>query len=73
MGDKNFRAEHLYQFPQALVAECDAHELFREIRAVRAVVVLVKECAGLNCHLPMPEELAAALRGQRSLDDLADL
>ena len=57
---------------QAVVAQCDGHELFRESQAVRAIIVLIRQCSGLSCHLPMPEELASALRGQRSLED-ADL
>jgi len=54
---------------QASVAQCDGHELFRESGNAQAVVVLIRECTGLSCHLPMPGELASSLRGQRSLED----
>ncbi len=55
---------------QASVVECDGHELFRESGNAQAVVVLIGECTGLSCHLPMPGELASSLRGQRSLEEL---
>jgi len=55
---------------QASVVECDGHELFRESSNAQAVVVLIRECTGLTCHLPMPGELASSLRGQRSLEEL---
>lgn len=54
----------------ASVVECDGHELFRESSNAQAVVVLIRECTGLTCHLPMPGELASSLRGQRSLEEL---
>lgn len=54
---------------QASVVQCDGHELFRESGNAHAVVVLIRECTGLSCHLPMPGELASSLRGQRSLED----
>ena len=53
--------------------QCDAHELFRESNNTRAVVVLVLSCTGIHCHLPLPDELAPSLRGQRSLEDAQDL
>lgn len=49
--------------------QCDGHELFRESSNAQAVVVLISKCTGLNCHLPLPEELGPALKGQRSLED----
>jgi hypothetical protein len=57
------------QILQASVVECDGHELFRESGNAQAVVVLVRECTGLSCHLPMPGELASSLRGQLSLEE----
>ena len=54
---------------QALTMQCDGHELFRQSSNAQAVVVLIRECTGLNCHLPLPEELGPALKRQRSLED----
>ena len=50
-----------------MVADCDAHELFRQARSVRAVVVLLPA----KGYLPQPEQLNSALRGQRSLEELS--
>ena len=58
-----------YAEVQALTMECDGHELFRESNQASAVVVLISKCLGLECHLPLPEELRPALKGQRSLED----
>lgn len=46
------------------VARCDSHELFRNVRDVRAVVVLLRRGAAV----PQPHRLAAALRGQSPVD-----
>lgn len=58
---------------QAMTMQCDGHALFRECGSARAVVVLIAKCTGLDCHLPLPEELGPALRGQRSLEDPQDI
>ena len=43
------------------MARCDSHTLFRSVGGVRGVVVLLRR----GCRLPLPYQLAAALRGQQ--------
>ena len=52
------------------LASCDSHQLFRMAGEASAVVVLCTAAAG---QVPRPEELAVALRGQRSLEGSTDL
>jgi hypothetical protein len=47
------------------VAGVDSHELFRASQGVHSVVILLRA----GCHLPLPEQLSAALRSNRSLED----
>lgn len=53
---------------QVAVMRADAHELFRASQSVRSVVVLLRS----GCHLPQPDQLSAALRSKRSLEDSMD-
>ncbi len=53
---------------QVAVMQADAHELFRASQSVHSVVVLLRT----GCHLPQPDQLAAALRSKRSLEDSID-
>lgn len=50
------------------LAEVNSHALFRMVGDTRGVAVLLRE----NCDLPMPDELAASVRGQRSWEELDD-
>jgi hypothetical protein len=47
------------------LARCDSHELFRTVREVKGVVVLLRR----GCDLPQPHELAGALRNRSREDD----
>ncbi|EIE24301.1 hypothetical protein COCSUDRAFT_62803 [Coccomyxa subellipsoidea C-169] len=53
---------------EVAVMRADSHELFRASQSVRSVVVLLRS----GCHLPQPDQLAAALRSKRSLEDSID-
>ncbi|BDA45986.1 hypothetical protein COCOBI_08-0780 [Coccomyxa sp. Obi] len=53
---------------EVAVMQADAHELFRASQSVRSVVVLLRS----GCHMPQPDQLAAALRSKRSLEDSID-
>ena len=53
---------------QVLVARADSHELFRAAQGVHSLVILL--CSG--CHLPLPEQLSAALRSKGSWEDGAE-
>ena len=58
-------ADTLHVPLQVLVARVDSHELFRASQVVYSVIVLLRT----GCHLPLPEQLSAALRSKRSLED----
>jgi hypothetical protein len=58
----------LFNAMQVFIARCDSHELFRTVQGVRGCVVLFRR----DCTLPMPEQLATSLRGQRSFEDALD-
>ena len=49
-----------------MVARAESHELFRASQGVHAVVVLIRR--GSN-QMPLPDQLVAALRSKRSLED----
>lgn len=47
------------------VARCDSHELFRNVREAKGVVIYLKR----GVEVPVPHKLAACLREQTSYDD----
>ena len=53
---------------QVLVARADSHELFRAAQGVHSLVILLRS----GCHLPLPEQLSAALRSKGSWEDGAE-
>ena len=52
-------------FEQVAVVAVDCHSMFRNVQGARGVMVLFRQGA----NLPMPAQLAVALRGQQSLED----
>lgn len=54
-----------WSFAQVSVAVVDSHDLFRNTREVKAVVVCMKG----GDYLPFPSQLATSLRGQQSFED----
>ncbi|CAD7699879.1 unnamed protein product [Ostreobium quekettii] len=52
-------------YTEVMIAIVDSHELFRNTREVKAVVVAMRNTG----HLPFPSELAASLNSKRPLDD----
>ena len=57
-----------YFMLQVLVAKAESHELFRAAQGVHSLVVLLRS----GCHLPLPEQLSAALRSKGSWEDGAE-
>ncbi|CAK0750131.1 hypothetical protein CVIRNUC_001966 [Coccomyxa viridis] len=53
---------------EVLVARADSHELFRAAQGVHSLVILLRS----GCHLPLPEQLSAALRSKGSWEDGAE-
>lgn len=49
---------------QVLIAQCDAHDLFRNVQEVRGVVVVLRKGA----NVPTPHQLGVSLRNKQSLE-----
>ena len=50
---------------QVIIAQCDAHDLFRNVQEVRGVVVLLRK----GSNVPMPHHLAVSLRNKQSFEN----
>ena len=50
---------------QVLIAQCDAHDLFRNVQEVRGVVVLLRT----GSNVPTPHQLAVSLRNKQSFEN----
>ena len=50
---------------QVIIAECDSHDLFRNVQEVRGVVVLLRK----GSNVPMPQQLAVSLRNKQSFEN----
>lgn len=50
---------------QVMIAQCDAHDLFRNVQEVRGVVVLLRQ----GSNVPMPHQLAVSLRNKQSFEN----
>ena len=50
---------------QVLIAQCDAHDVFRHVQDVRGVVVLLRK----GSNVPTPQQLAVSLRNKQSLEN----
>lgn len=49
---------------QVMIAQCDAHDLVRNVQEVRGVVVVLRK----GSNVPMPHHLAVSLRNKQSFE-----
>ena len=50
---------------QVFIAQCDAHDIFRNVQDVRGIVVLLRR----STDVPMPHQLAISLRNKQSFEN----
>ncbi|KAL3144957.1 hypothetical protein ABBQ32_003463 [Trebouxia sp. C0010 RCD-2024] len=50
---------------QVMIAQCDSHNVFRNVQEVRGVVVLLRK----GSSVPMPHQLAVSLRSKQSFEN----